>query len=308
MNNIDELLIILEGIGGKASFDDICNEYQILNDITLSQNHKISIYKTLKENSDKVSFDGSTNIWKINKSLTLKSEHLKAGELALKYINSLANQNLISEDEITQMLDKSGAYGKKYFGIGQFPILSLDRDYKKHGTTCRYYATPIKIKNNDYYFMSQWRDSHIEKLNNWYKSKIKQNGKKLEKLQEFSTSYEAINYITGKNIKAWRKGAYVFNDSYIAWFPHLTQDGEPLNDGWIDELSEDNEIIYEYHKDKKMSSAPINDTKDRVVIATKGPRPPYYFYGVYRFDKQASTADKHIYRKVADTTYISEII
>ena len=75
MNDINKLIVIIESLGGKATFSDICDSYQKENRIVLSPNHKITLARTLKDYPDLVHLDNDTNSWILKVGSEVKTAH-----------------------------------------------------------------------------------------------------------------------------------------------------------------------------------------------------------------------------------------
>ncbi|MGM9957920.1 MAG: hypothetical protein ACI32B_01590 [Erysipelotrichaceae bacterium] len=122
MNDINKLIVIIESLGGKATFSDICDSYQKENRIVLSPNHKITLARTLKDYPDLVHFDNDTNSWILKAGNEVKT--------ADKGINSIA-VNSTSITEVVDILKRTGEMiPEKYDGSYVWMKAAID-EYSK---------------------------------------------------------------------------------------------------------------------------------------------------------------------------------
>lgn len=177
MNNITIIKEVInrnKNIKINNLYIEVQKEYKSI----LSKKHKMIICELLSRHGYEVTEDGEI---RSEEEIEKDPETKKAGELFKKYFEELNKENRFSREDVNAMLNLNGMYGKVHFGIGQYPILSKDRGYKrgaKNGKkgegTHRYYSQPVIINGEEYYLMSQWRKNHISRIENWYK-KIQDN-------------------------------------------------------------------------------------------------------------------------------------
>lgn len=96
----------------------------------------------------------------------------KVPQLAYKIIESLAEMNLLTEDDIENLQNKD--YCSKTFKEMTCQYIAKNRDDNKTSSDkIHYNAKPININNTNYYVSYEWyEDINREPLLKWYKEKI----------------------------------------------------------------------------------------------------------------------------------------
>ena len=110
----------------------------------------------------------SNHIFDIGNEETFSS--LKIGKLAFLLFEHLIRKGRLLADEIEKLMNKE--YSMQTFSHHlTYPVLALTRDANKgNSKTLRYYKTPVKFNNVDYYITSQWFEGSREKLIDYYNS------------------------------------------------------------------------------------------------------------------------------------------
>jgi len=93
---------------------------------------------------------------------------VKIGKLSEKVFEKLLTKELVSEDEINNLLDKE--YSKKTFGI-YYPVLALSRDDNRgNSPQIRYKSQAYKYKDKEYYLTREWYEENKERLIKYVKT------------------------------------------------------------------------------------------------------------------------------------------
>jgi len=103
-------------------------------------------------------------------------DSLKIGKLVKNFMTIILEKDLISENEIQNLLKKD--YSKNTLNV-IFPILkkvdnkiSLKENGMINGNR-RYYAKPIENNKTEYLLTNEWKEFHRENFVNWMKRKVK---------------------------------------------------------------------------------------------------------------------------------------
>ena len=103
-------------------------------------------------------------------------DDLKIGKLVKNFITIILEKELISENEIENLLKKD--YSKLTFNV-IFPILKkIDykiplKENRMINGNPRYYAKPIMNNKTQYLLTNEWKEFHREDFVNWMKRKVK---------------------------------------------------------------------------------------------------------------------------------------
>ena len=129
-----------------------------------------------------------------------------------------------------------------------------------------------------------------------------------DKNLQFHSIYEAINFVAGKNYKAWMRACWPSTygsekTNFRIWFPKLAEmkNGKliPASFDCLNVLSDDwDEIVYDDLK--KIDSA--NDPKYTgydLIFAKEPSKGPYVFRGVFLYDREKSAQFHHVEKRIA---------
>jgi len=111
----------------------------------------------------------------ISESEKKELDKLKIGKLVKNTMSIILEKDLISENEIQNLLKKD--YSKFTFNV-IFPILKkVDKkiSLKENGLingNPRYYAKPIENRETEYLLTNEWKEYNREDFMNWLKRKV----------------------------------------------------------------------------------------------------------------------------------------
>ncbi len=101
-------------------------------------------------------------------------DSLKIGQLAYTLIKYLLVNDLITKDEINELMTKE--YTRATFQSITYPVLALSKDANRgKSDKFRYYKDPVEINNEQIYITSQWFDDSRQDLLRWFKNHLKNN-------------------------------------------------------------------------------------------------------------------------------------
>lgn len=87
---------------------------------------------------------------------------VKIGKLSEKVFEKLLTEELISDEELVNLLDKE--YSKKTFGL-YYPVLALNREDNRYNSPqIRYKSQSYTYKGKEYYLTREWYEENKERL------------------------------------------------------------------------------------------------------------------------------------------------
>lgn len=125
---------------------------------------------------------------------------------------------------------------------------------------------------------------------------------------EYRAMFKALNASLGTNYKDWRQASWPsnkFDGKFRVWFPQLADTDQtglmPATYGCLNVLSSDwNTLTYEDWKWEGSEETQSDHYSGYILIFAKEPsNGPYIFRGVYIYDKEQSSVNHHVHKRIA---------
>lgn len=147
MNDINELITIITSLGGEASFNDIVEAYGKKYKMVIQVQHRSVIRKTLKNASQLVLFDESTELWRLRTKGKHKEKTSSESKIAqsgsVQFLRKVAYEWSINKYNEGKIIEVYGGAGQRQYivtpGIAEIvPKVSEKGSPHQSGYYCLY--------------------------------------------------------------------------------------------------------------------------------------------------------------------------